>query len=370
MINTEPRDYSSKITTIKALQSYISELKDIDVSKYVDSSIEDANHFIDAANKAISNPAGKAEGEADGLWEEIRNDIRDDFTEKFNNYIFLVENKLDDGDLFPFRSWHNLYRDVKDDLIFDHEEILNNITKLAKVDTDIAAYNIANYLDIIQYDFIGINGLFPHLNKIVNEYFPKANFLSVLSCTKYTDFIKALNGEDFNLKENSHLFFEYASFLTLENLAIKQRFNRHLLNFYNIYSFESKDQYPESLGLGIPLHITDMDQVYKAFSETEVWNKINSSDIFKKEFIIILASRRNESISLFQIKNSEHFVMQLSKDDVNFAEEYFTQLKKKVYGSNLAESQQYFDNALKIALKCSLDKEIPTSSIQTKRLKV
>ncbi len=370
MIQIEPRDYNSKITTIKALQSYISTLKDIDVSKFVDSSIEDASDFINASNNAVSIPTSKAEGEADGLWEELRNDVRDDFTEKFNNYIFLVEHKLDDGDIFPFNSWQRLFDQVKDDVFFDHEEVLSNIEKLANLDKDIAIYNIANYLDVIQYQNIGINGLFPHLNKIINKYFPQSNLLDVLSCTKYADFIKALNGETFTTKENSHLIFEYANFSILENWAIKTNFNRHLINIYNIRSFESKEQYPDSLGLGIPLYLQDMDQVYQAFSESEIWGRIKDSNNLKKEFIKILSLNKNESISSFHIKNVEHFVNHLSKEDVNLAEEYFTQIGNKVYGSKRDEAQVHFDNALKIALKFSLDKEMPQSDIQVKRLKV
>src|SRR5579875_3738591 len=98
MINFYPKDYSSKITTLKALGDYVSEIDNVDFHRMIDSDIEGAENFADDADKAIKNNASKAVQEIDGLWQELANDLNEEFTDKFNSYIFLVENKIEDLD--------------------------------------------------------------------------------------------------------------------------------------------------------------------------------------------------------------------------------------------------------------------------------
>lgn len=366
MINLYPKDYSGKITTLKHLSDCVEEIDNVDFHRMVDSSIEGAENFADEADKAIKKPSSSAVNEIDGLWKDMQNDVYEDFTDKFNNYIFLVENKIEDIDDFPFREWAEVFSSLKDKPQFDYEEILSNIDKLGELDKDIAAYNISGFLNVIQYDDLKVTGLFPHLNKIINEHFPKAKLIDLVSGVNYSEFVDALNGKSIETKKNSHLFFEYAAYLPIENFAIRQNMSRHLNKIYNLGYNHTENKYSNSLGLDIPLNNLDMNDVYIAFEKTDIWKRIKEDDGFKELFIKNLVKYYQNSINKHHVNNIEPFISHLSKDDVPFAENFFSLLEKYTPSSENFR----FENALKIALKCILDKEMPQSDVKVKKAKI
>jgi hypothetical protein len=372
MINISPKDYSSRISLITGLSEHISEIDNIDFYKMIDSSVEGAEDFADEVNSSMKKPLSKATNEIEALWRDLKNDIYQDFDEKFNSYLFLVSHKIEDLDDFPFREWQNSLDLLKDKPSLDYEQILNNIDKIAEINKDVAAYNIASFLNAIQYYNLEINGLFPHLNMIVAKHFPQASLTNLLSGNNYSSFVDALEGKEIATKENSHLFFEYAAYLPIENVAIKRNMSRHLNNTYKAgFPYNSnKEIHSTSLGLNIPINVEEMDDVYAAFEKTDVWQRIKTSENFQKVFVKNLAKIHNASMSLHHINNVDKFVNSLSKDDVNLAECFFTELEKLIYGTDKENAKTKFHNALKISLKCVLDKEIPQSEIKVKKPKI
>jgi hypothetical protein len=372
MITLYPKDYSSRITTAQTLSGYISDIDNVDFHRMIDNSVEGAEDFADEADKAVKTNSSKASQEIDGLFQEIENDVYAEFTEKFFNYIYLVENKVEDADDFPFREWQDTFRSLKGKPSMDYEEVLNNIDRIAETNKDVAKYNIASFLNIIQFEDIQISGLFPHLNTLVNKHFPDAKFIDLLSATNYSKFIDALNGNEVPVNENSHLFFEYAAYLPIENFAIKQRISSHLNRRYKVDSdFKSKPQnYPNSLGLGVSIDIKDMSEIYSAFENNEVWQKIQNSEKFKNIFIKNSIKFNQGSINKYYIDNADYFVLNLSKDDVLFAETFFTSLEKYTHGKEKEESKLNISNALKFSLKFILDKEIPETETKVKKPKL
>lgn len=364
MITLFPKDYSSRITTAQTLSGYISDIDNVDFHRMVDTSVEGAEDFADEADKAVKINSSKASQEVDGLFQEIENDVYAEFNEKLFNYVFLIESKVEDVDDFPYREWQDTFRSLKGKPSMDYEEVLNNIDRIAAIDKYIAAYNIAAFLNVIQYENLQITGLFPHLNIIVNKHFPDAKFVDLLSATGYSKFKDALDGKDVPVTESSHLFFEYAAHLPIENLAIRQRISSHLNRVYKVDS--SSKTYTNSLGLGISVDIKDMNEIYSAFEKTEVWQKIKDSEKFKNIFIKNSVKFNQASINKNYVENADNFVLHLSKDDVLFAETFFAALEKYTHGKEKEDAKLKFANALKFSLKFILDNEIPQSDPDTK----
>lgn len=368
MITLYPKDYSSRITTANTLSGYISDIDNVDFHRMIDKSVEGAEDFADEADKEVKRNSSKASQEIDGLLQEIQNDIYAEFTEKFFNYIFLVENKIEDADDFPFREWQDTFRSLKGSPSMDYEEVLNNIDRIADSNKDVAAYNIASFLNVIQHENIQISGLFPHLNMVINKHFPNTKFVELLSATNYSEFVDALNGKEVPVTERSNLFFKYAAYLPIENFAIRQRISPYLNRLYKVNS--SSKSYPNSLGLGISVDIKDMSEIYSAFEKNEAWQKIKDSIPFKNIFINNSIKYNQGTINKNYVDNAENFVLYLSKDDVLFAETYFTALEKYTHGKENEEAKLKFANALKFSLKFILDNEIPQSDIKAKKHKL
>jgi hypothetical protein len=370
MINFYPKDYRSKVVTIKTLQEYIKEINGIDFHTMIDSGIEGASSFADEADKSVKDPSSKAENEIDGLISELRNDISEDFSEKFDHYVFLLDKNLELDD-FPFRDWQMAFDSLNDKITFDHQEVLNKFEIIANTDKDFFLYNLATYLNVVKDEHLEVTGFFPHLNKLVNKYLPNANFTSILSGTNYSEFMRALKGEEIEVKPTSHLFFEYAKYLPLENLYIKKTQSRHLNKIYQVdFTGKYTESPPLSLGLNIPINILDMGEIYSAFSNSEVWKKISSHDGLKKTFAEQLGKIKDDFYRGHLIKNAEQFVLHLSQDDVELAENFFKSLDKLNYTSTKDKDKIQLDNALKLSLKFILEKEIPKSDIQVKKTKI
>lgn len=337
-----PKDNLEKLKLIKELSDTIHDMRNITV--------------LLAENKVAT------------LQQKIISDIEKDFNDNLQLYSFMVSNKIEKN-YFPFYEWLTYFEEVekknKIKLNMKYQNVFDMVLDISEVDGSLAKGNLAYYLSKLPGKIKNYNTFFPELEKFVEENFTKASLIDMLCGEDTYGVHKGLVGNHVPLAEKSQLIYAYAVSIPNTSWAFKHQ--------------------EHAGGLKISFSTSDYEEIYKEFTTTEIWKRINISHESRRKFAAEILNgdlKDNpfyemyppnsgiEGIREVKWDNLKAFVNYLGKDDVELAEFIMCDILSKV---PIDKKDNYASQALQIvnlALGKELQKDLPIGQIKEKKMKL